>query len=159
MAYSSSDKKNAERIWYVRLTSLKPSRDVLLGLLCVSSNSVGGSSLRKNEIESGVILQALRAHLSDCAGEAVLQHAEFTKLQQPKQRELDQLQQWLTRPTQGAVYLVGQDRTVWEHANPQGMFAVAPRHPRQDDSPFSSLLSGWILYLYHHLIGRHWRVC
>lgn len=91
-------------------------------------------------------------------GAAVLQHAELSKFEHPKQRELAQLQQWLTRPSQGAIYFIGLDRNTWANAKPYEMMSISPRHPRDEKSPFSSSMSGRILHLYHRLIGQHWRV-
>jgi hypothetical protein len=92
-------------------------------------------------------------------GTAVLQHSELSRLEHPKKRELAQLQQWLTRPSQGAIYFIGQDRNTWANAQTHETFTISPRHSRDDRSPFSSSMSGRILYFYHHFIGKHWRVC
>jgi hypothetical protein len=45
--------------------------------------------------------------------DAVLRHHQISLIPRPKPQDLHALQQWLSRPSLGGVYLTGRDRDVW----------------------------------------------
>ncbi|KAH0834597.1 hypothetical protein FOPE_03745 [Fonsecaea pedrosoi] len=83
--------------------------------------------------------------------EAVIQYHQMSEMPKPSTNDLAGLQEWLRRPSLGAVYLTGRDREVWSQGT--DLVAIA-------DRPRSNRLRSWIAdYLVPalHRIGRHLR--
>lgn len=59
---------------------------------------------------------------------------------------------WLNRPDGGASFLRDIEMRIWTEVNMGDFMSLAPRQSQRD--PFSSLLSGAMLDLYHHIRGK-----
>jgi hypothetical protein len=87
------------------------------------------------------------------ADEAVLQYNQMLALSKPQNRNLDNLQEWMRRPTMGRVYLAGLDRNVWS----DGSDMIALENHKQEIDNFSEWLLD-CLRSFHYQCGRRLKV-
>ncbi len=82
--------------------------------------------------------------------DTVLRYHEMSRLASPTRTDLSAFQEWLRRPTLGAVYLTGRDRDIWAH----GVDLVSIGGQIQPDR-LTQWFSDLIVPIYHRAIGRH----
>ncbi|MCJ1465959.1 hypothetical protein MMC07_004578 [Pseudocyphellaria aurata] len=87
------------------------------------------------------IFKQLRRVLKEY-NEAVLQFHQMSKMASPSPHDLHGLQEWLRRPTLGAIYLTGRDRDVW--ADGVDLISIGER-------PSTNQITSWIA---HYLLKR-----
>jgi len=74
-------------------------------------------------------------------------------LSKPQNRNLENLQEWMRRPTMGKIYLAGLDRNVWS----DGSDMIALENHKQEIDNFSE----WLLDRlrgFHYQCGRRLKV-
>ena len=74
------------------------------------------------------------------------------KVTQPTERELNQLSDWLSRPKGGNNFLVGEEAQLWQGRDTTEYVTLFRRE--LEDDAFTSFLSGWLLDIYHKIIGH-----
>ncbi|KIW81816.1 hypothetical protein Z517_04842 [Fonsecaea pedrosoi CBS 271.37] len=62
--------------------------------------------------------------------EAVIQYHQMSEMPKPSTNDLAGLQEWLRRPSLGAIYLTGRDREVWSQGTDLVAIADRPRSNR-----------------------------
>jgi hypothetical protein len=79
--------------------------------------------------------------------------------EQPTDRELRNLREWLKRPKGGNYFLAGEEAKVWEGKDASEYVTLFPRAELENDA-FSSFLGGRLLDAYHSIWGgKHKKVC
>lgn len=87
--------------------------------------------------------------LEDRAVTAALQMQD---IRAPSSREISFLRNWLNRPDGGESFLHDRERLVWTPENTGDLMSLLPRQMESD--PFTSLLKGFLLELYHRVWGH-----
>ncbi|KAL6714050.1 hypothetical protein ACLMJK_008544 [Lecanora helva] len=82
--------------------------------------------------------------------DAVLQFHEMSKLSSPKPRELHKLQEWLSRPSLGSVYLTGRDRNIWSDG--VDLVSLGKSPPKNQ---LTSLIAEFLVPTYHKVFRRY----
>ena len=83
---------------------------------------------------------------------ALLQAAQISQLEAPRESELTFLRDWLQRPTMGNSFLRGREDSIWKGHAPQEMVTLAQRQMEQD--PFSNWLSTRLVDIYDKIWGN-----
>lgn len=89
------------------------------------------------------------------AGDALLQRSLLQQRQAPSTQDLAFLQDWMTRPSMGGVYLLGRDSHVWERPVEGDLITLKPC---QANDAFSSWVANKFIRRYHQALGRYFRV-
>ncbi|KAL9614980.1 MAG: hypothetical protein Q9204_008795 [Flavoplaca sp. TL-2023a] len=71
-------------------------------------------------------------------------------------KEVGFLRDWLVRPTMGNDFLNDIERSTWEDTNDPDFLTLFPRTTQKD--PFTSLMNGALLDVYHRIWGHKRRV-
>lgn len=90
------------------------------------------------------------------ADNALAQALELSKTPRPTSREVKFMRDWLARPAMGNGFLNDIEHGIWTDTNDFDFVTLCPR-PMQRD-PFTSLLNGALLDLYHRLWGHKRKV-
>ena len=61
----------------------------------------------------------------------------------------------MKRPSMGSVYLLGRDSKVWSEPDLSDLIAL---HARHAEDPFTRWFSDTIVYAYHRVVGRFFKV-
>jgi hypothetical protein len=88
---------------------------------------------------------------------ALVQAADLKRVGTPTKRELNFLRVWLMRPMMGNLFLNDREQTIWDESNTSDLLTLLP-HDEEKDA-FTSLLNGFLLDIYHRVVGDKSQVC
>lgn len=94
----------------------------------------------------------LRAKLREYE-EGLLRHRQLLELGRPPKRQVKSLREWMTRPSQGNVFLVGSDHNIWK--DPELEEDLVGLAAKLEEESFSNSATVWLAQEYHRYIGRH----
>lgn len=85
---------------------------------------------------------------------AILQQKAMAEMDSPGHEVLSFMNEWMSRPSMGSVYLLERDRSVWKSTPREELLAL-------DRSRCDDLLSKWMTNSattwFHRAIGRHFK--
>ncbi|KAI0184977.1 hypothetical protein EV127DRAFT_515707 [Xylaria flabelliformis] len=83
--------------------------------------------------------------------QALYFHKESLALRTPHIKILEDLREWIRRPTMGFIHILSKDWRTWEHCEETDLITF--ENSMMDR--FTSLVTYTIIDVYHSLIGRH----
>lgn len=118
---------------------------------CDSATAEGGNPTQWN------LMLQIRGKLKEYNEALHLQH-KIAAIGEPNKEDLKLLQTWMNDPTAsgGNIYLLGEDRHVWEQSDPSERELVSI-NPRQHETYIVRLISDVLLGPYHLLAGRFFK--